>query len=56
MNARQYIREYPNARPSTIAHLIERERLHKQLRAEIQKLRRKERMDRLKRVLMPWRQ
>lgn len=53
MNALDHLRRYPNARPSTIAALVERERTHAKLRAEVLKLRRKERIDRIKRALWP---
>jgi len=55
MSVQDHIRRYPNARPSTLACLAERERMSEQLRAEVLALRRKERVERLKRVLMPWR-
>jgi hypothetical protein len=55
MSVQDHINRYPNARPSTLAYLAERERLHEQMRAELAKLRRKEKLERLKRVLMPWR-
>ncbi|WP_156953462.1 hypothetical protein [Aquamicrobium defluvii] len=53
MNALDHLRRYPNARPSTIAALVERERTHAKLRAEVLKLRRKERIARIKRALWP---
>lgn len=56
MSVQDHLRRYPSARPSTLAYLAERERLHDQMRAELLKIRRKERLDRIKRVLMPWRQ
>lgn len=51
MNALDHLRRYPNARPSTIAALVERERTHAKLRAEVLKLRRKERIARIKKAL-----
>ncbi len=51
MNALDHLRRYPNARPSTIAALVERERTHAKLRAEVLKLRRKERLARIKKAL-----
>lgn len=51
MNALDHLRRYPNARPSTIAALVERERTHAKLRAEVLKLRRKERFARIKKAL-----
>lgn len=53
MNALDHLRRYPNARPSTIAALVERDRTHAKLRAEVLKLRRKERFARIKRALWP---
>lgn len=34
--ASEHIRRYPNARTSTLAHLIEREKMTKRLRREVQ--------------------
>lgn len=56
MSVQDHIRRYPNARPSTLAYLAERERLHEQMRAELAKLRRKGKLERLKRVFTWWRQ
>lgn len=50
MTALDHLRRFPNARPSTIAALVERDRTHAKLRAEVLKLRRKER---IKRALWP---
>lgn len=51
MNALDHLRRFPNARPSTIAALVERERTHAKMRAEVLKLRRQKRIDTIKRVI-----
>lgn len=53
MSPLDHIRRFPKARSSTLAHLIEQERVHAKLRAEIAKIQRKRRLERIKRALWP---
>jgi len=53
VSPRDHLSRYPKARSTTLAHLIEQERVHAKLRAEIAKIERKRKLDRIKRVLWP---
>lgn len=53
MTPLDYLRRFPSARSSTLAHLAEQERTHAKLRREIAKIHRKQRIERIKRALWP---
>jgi hypothetical protein len=39
MTAADYLKRFPHARPSTIAYLVERDRVNAQLRREVRQMR-----------------
>ena len=49
ITADDHRRRYPNARPSTIAYLIKRDKTNAALIAEVKEKRRQERIERIKR-------
>lgn len=51
MTPAQHLTRYPQARSSTLAYLIEREKVHDRLRKEIAARRRRERFERFLRIV-----
>lgn len=51
MTPAQHLTRYPGCRSTTLAHMIEREKLHDQLRKEVAARRRRERFERFLRIV-----